>query len=280
MKEYNRIIHSSEVLQYTRKTARRVWCGGCGHGIALGALIRSIIQLGIPKEKIANVSGIGCIGRVAAYVDWDSIQTPHGRTIPVATGIKLARPDLNVIVFSGDGDIISIGGNHFIHAARRNINLTVIIASNYTYGMTGGQIAPTTPFGDISATTPYGSIEYPMDICEVAIACGATYVARSTTYHVNRLISYIKKGIQNKGFSVIEVISQCPTQYGKVNKKGNASAMLQYMKNNTVKFKESDRYQAFESQNSIVIGEFCSRERSELTDNYKKLIAKVRDAGI
>jgi 2-oxoglutarate ferredoxin oxidoreductase subunit beta len=277
MRKDNKIIKNSEVKKYIRKSARRVWCSGCGNGIVFGALIRAIIKMEIPRDKIASVSGIGCNGRAAAYFDWDSIQTPHGRPIPVATGIKLTRPDMHVVVFSGDGDLISIGGNHFIHAARRNIDLTVIVVNNFIYGMTGGQIAPTTHYGDISKTTPYGNLENHIDICSLAVASGATYVSRSTTYNVGQLISYIQKGIRNKGFSVIEVVSQCPTQYGKMNKKGNAPQMLKWIKENSTSLAKFKGDQRTESSKTIITGEFQFREQPELSEKYQKLIAKFRN---
>ena len=279
MRTANKSIHIKEIKQYMRKTARKVWCGGCGNGIVMGALIRAIIDLKIPHQKIAIVSGIGCSGRGSAYIDLDSIQTPHGRTIPVATGIKLTRPDMHVVIYSGDGDLAAIGGNHFIHAARRNIDITTILVNNFIFGMTGGQVTPTTPFGAIATTAPYGNIELPFDLCGLAAAAGATYVARGTTYHVNQLISHIEKAIKNKGFSFVEVISQCPTQYGKLDKIGTAAQMLLWIKENTANIGKAGSKTLKESEGKVIIGEFISRDRPELTESYIQLNQKVQKEG-
>ncbi len=265
-----------DIRAYMHKTARKVWCGGCGNGIAMGALIRALIHLEIAPDRVAFLSGIGCSGRAAAYIELDSMQTPHGRTIPVATGLKLTRPEMHVIVYSGDGDIAAIGGNHFIHAARRNIGMTVILVNNFIYGMTGGQVAPTTPHRGVATTAPYGNIEYPFDICNLAAAAGATYVARTTTYHVNQLTSYIEKGIQNKGFSLIEVISQCPTQFGKLNKMGSPAQMLLWMKENAINLKDAQNKAAAELEGKIITGEFVSRERPELSAQYRQMNEAVQ----
>ena len=279
MKSVSKAVPASEIRSYMRKTARRIWCPGCGNGIAMGAMIRAIIRLRIPRDKVAIVSGIGCSGRGSAYVDLDSMQAPHGRAITCATGIKLVRPDMHVIVFSGDGDIASIGGNHFIHGARRNIGMTVIMVNNRIYGMTGGQVAPTTPYGEIASTAPYGSIEPEIDVCALAKSAGATYVARGTTYHVNKLVSCIEKGIKNNGFSVIEVVSQCPTQYGKLNKIGTAGQMLLWIKEKSITVKNAAKKSSEELQGKIITGEFISRERPELTEEYHHLRERAQKKG-
>lgn len=269
-----------EIRKYVRKTARKVWCGGCGNGIAMGALTRALIDLEIPQDKIAFFTGIGCSGRGAAYIEYDSMQTPHGRPIPVATGLKLTRPEMEVIVYSGDGDLAAIGGNHFIHAARRNIGVTVVLVNNFIYGMTGGQVAPTTPFRGLATTAPYGNLEYPFDICTLAVAAGATYVARSTTYHVKQLASFIKKGIQNKGFSLIEAISQCPTQYGKLNNLGSPGQMLLWLKRNTLSLPKALGKTPQELEGRIVTGEFVDRERPELSAQYQQMLEAVKEEGL
>ncbi|MFC1863470.1 thiamine pyrophosphate-dependent enzyme [Thermodesulfobacteriota bacterium] len=276
MKSGNKRVPPGKIRDCMRKTARRIWCSGCGNGICMGALIRAIIRLQIPRDEVAIVSGIGCGGRGSAYVDFDSIQTPHGRAIPCATGIKLIRPNMHVIVFSGDGDITGIGGNHLIHAARRNIGITVIVVNNRIYGMTGGQVAPTTHYGDFASTAPYGHIESPFDICVLAIGAGATYVARSTTYHVNRLDSLIEKGLMNKGFSVIEVISQCPTYYGKLNRIGGPAEMLLWLKEKSVSIKNAEMKSPEDIEGKIIIGEFVSKERPELSEEYHRLNEMVQ----
>lgn len=269
-----------EIRNYVRQTARKVWCAGCGNGIAMGALTRALISLKIPRDKIAVFTGIGCSGRGAAYIEYDSMQTPHGRPIPVATGLKLTRPEMEVIVYSGDGDLAAIGGNHFIHAARRNIGITVVLVNNYIYGMTGGQVAPTTPHRGLATTAPYGNLEYPFDICTLAAAAGATYVARSTTYHVQQLAFFIKKGIQNKGFSLIEAISQCPTQYGKLNNLGSPGQMLLWLKRNTLSLQEASRKTPQQLEGRIIAGEFVDRERPELSAQYQRMLEAVKKEGL
>lgn len=189
------------------------WCAGCGNGIVLNAFVHAFVKTGIDREKTVIVSGIGCSGRITQYLNFNTIHTLHGRAIPLATGIKLFRPDLTVVVFMGDGDCLAIGGNHLIHAARRNINLTAIVINNMLYAMTGGQFSPTTPFKKKTKTTPYGNIESPLDLTKIALASGATFVAKYTVYHVKELINGIASALTHKGFSIIEVISTCPTQW-------------------------------------------------------------------
>ncbi len=195
-----------------------IWCPGCGNGIVLGAIIRAIDDLKWDRDKIVMISGIGCSSRITGYVDFCTMNTTHGRALPFATGIKMANPDLKVVVVMGDGDCSAIGGNHFIHAARRNIDLTAIIINNMIYGMTGGQYSPLTPTGRFGTTAPYGNIDQSFDLTSLAMAAGASYVARGTVYHVRQSISLMKKALDKKGFSVVEIISDCPISYGKMNK--------------------------------------------------------------
>ncbi len=190
-----------------------IWCSGCGIGTAVTCFISALLKLGLDLDKVAVVSGIGCTGRVAGYIKLDSFHTTHGRAIAFATGLKLANPELKVVIFSGDGDLIAIGGNHFIHAARRNIDMTVICVNNFNYGMTGGQVGPTTPVGARTATSPYGCFEHPFNIPYLAAASGAVYVARWTTLHVRRLERSISEALTKRGFSLVEVIAPCPTSY-------------------------------------------------------------------
>ncbi len=201
--------------EYIRKEALpTLFCPGCGNGIVQQAAIRAIDKLGI-RENTALVSGIGCSSWIPCYINMDVMHTIHGRALAFATGLKLAQPDKNVIVFTGDGDCLAIGGNHFIHAAGRNIDITVIMVNNYIYGMTGGQKSPTTPMNAVTKTSPFGSIDYPLDGCALANTLGASYVARWTTAHPIQLEKSIKEGIETKGFSYIEVLAQCPVQGGK-----------------------------------------------------------------
>lgn len=207
-----------------------IWCPGCGNGIVLGAIAKAVDKVGLSKDDTSVVSGIGCSSRSSGYLDFNTVHTAHGRALTFATGIKLAKPELNVIVCTGDGDATAIGGNHFIHAARRNINLTVVLFNNNIYGMTGGQYSPLTPTHSKATTAPFGTIERSFDVCELAKSAGATFVARGTTYHTQALVDVIAQGIQHDGFSLIEVITACPISYGRQNKKGDAPKMMQWQK--------------------------------------------------
>jgi 2-oxoglutarate ferredoxin oxidoreductase subunit beta len=260
-----------------RETVKRIWCPGCGNGIILGATVRAIHKAHVDPDRVAFLSGVGCAGRASNYMDFDAMHTLHGRTLPPAIGIKLARPDLKVIIFTGDGDAVAIGGNHFIHAARRNIDLTMVIANNMIYGMTGGQVAPTTEIGDLASTAPYGNIEPPFDICRLAESAGATYVARSTAYHAVQTIRFIERAILHKGFSVVEVMSQCPTQYGHLNRIGNAVEMLKWLKERAVPMERAREFSAEEMREKIVMGEFVNKERPEYSEEYARLIEKARN---
>ncbi len=201
--------------KYLRKKALPlIFCPGCGDGTVLNIFIRAVEELDILKD-LALVGGIGCSGWLPTYLQADVLHVLHGRAIPFATGLKLTDPHRKVVVFTGDGDGVGIGGNHFIHGARRNIDLTVIMVNNGIYGMTGGQVAPTTPLHGRTQTSPYGNLEFPFDVCDLARAAGATYVSRWTTAHPKQLLRAIKEGISHPGFSFIEVLSQCPTQAGK-----------------------------------------------------------------
>jgi len=204
-----------------------IWCKGCGDGIVLKALLRAIHRAGLPKDRVAMVSGIGCSSRLPGYVDCNTLHTTHGRPLAFATGLKLARPDLTVIVITGDGDGLAIGGNHLIHAARRNIDLTCLLFNNQIYGMTGGQVAPTTPEALFSTTTPYGNIEPAFDPCRLVQAAGGTFVARGTAYRTIPLEKLITEGIQHKGFTFIEILTTCPEIHGRRNKLGTPAEMLQ-----------------------------------------------------
>lgn len=215
-----------------------LFCPGCGNGIVQMAAIRAIDSLGI-KEDVACVSGIGCSSWIPCYLKLDVMHTMHGRAIACAEGLKLARPDKKIMVFTGDGDCLAIGGNHFIHAAKRNIDLTVIMVNNYIYGMTGGQKSPATPTGSVTKTSPFGAIDEPMDGCKMAIAMGASYVARWTTAHPLQLEKAIKEGLTHNGFSFIEVLTQCPVQAGKnVYGEKDPMAIMKMYKEKTYIYKE------------------------------------------
>ncbi len=239
-----------------------IWCPGCGLGLILNCFIRSLLKSKLDLDKVAVVSGIGCTGRAAGYVRLDSFHTTHGRAIPFATGLKLANPELKVVVFSGDGDLVAIGGNHLIHAARRNIDMTVVCVNNFIYGMTGGQLGPTTPVTARTTTTRLGNTEEPFNIPYLVAASGAVYVARWTTVQVRRLEKSITEALLKKGFSLVEVISPCPTYYGRMNKQATGLDIMKYYRDNSVIKPGIDLEDAKIKLNGrIVTGKFVDIER-------------------
>ncbi len=259
-----------------------IWCAGCGNGIIMrdvAVALQELIddpEVNLNRGKVVVVSGIGCSSRAAGYMDFDSIHTTHGRAIAFATGIKIAHPELEVIVLTGDGDCSAIGGNHLIHAARRNIGLTVVTFNNDIYGMTGGQYSPTTPTGDLGTTAPYGNIDRPFDIAQLAAGAGATFTARGSAYHVRETTELIRQGIMHKGFSLIDVYSVCPTYYGRKNHKGGAVEMLQWQKENMI---PAARYYAMseeEKQGKLLIGTLTHTNFPEYTAQYAKLIERAQ----
>ena len=254
-----------------------IWCAGCGCGIILNTFVGAVDELGLDVDKMVVVSGIGCMGRIAGYLYMDSFHTTHGRPIAVATGIKLANPELNVSVISGDGDLFAIGGNHFIHAARRNIDMTVICSNNFNYGMTGGQVGPTTPPKAYTTTTPYGNIEQPFNLVHLAATSGAVYVARWTAFHVRRLKESIKKALQKKGFKFIEVISPCPTLYGRYNRMGDPVQIMKWYKEVSEINHGIDPAKAEISSSRIVVGEFVDIEKPAYDELVRKLISDVQE---
>jgi len=253
-----------------------IWCPGCGIGTVVNSFAEAVKKSGIDMDKLAVVSGIGCTGRVAGYVKLDSIHTTHGRAIPVATGLKLANPDLKVVVVSGDGDLTAIGGNHFIHAARRNMDIIVICVNNFTYGMTGGQVTPTTPQMANASTTPYGNYEYPFSLPFLADACGATYVARWTSLHARNITKSIREAMSHKGFSFIEVISPCTTLYQRRNRLGDGLAALEYYKEDAAVEKDVDtRDVGIDFQDEIAMGRFVKRDKPTYLDAVNERYANV-----
>lgn len=256
-----------------------IWCPGCGHGIISQAAIRAIEQLGWNKDDVYAVSGIGCSARTPAYMDFNSIQTTHGRALTFATGMKMFRPEKKVILFLGDGDCASIGGNHLIHAARRNIDLTVIVMNNYIYGMTGGQCSPTTPHSCRTSTTTYGNIDRELKICDVAMAAGATYVARSTAYHAPQLPALIKQGIANKGFSLIEVISPCPTGFGARNHYRIATEMYDKLRDMSVPVEKAGSMSKDELKDKIITGVLKNEPEAEYIDKYEEMVRGIQASG-
>ena len=253
-----------------------IWCAGCGHGIVTGAALRAIEALQLDPDRVVVVSGIGCSSRVAGYLNFNTLHTTHGRALAFATGVKLANPELHVIVMSGDGDLAAIGGNHFIHACRRNIDITCICFNNYIYGMTSGQYSPTTPTGAYATTAPYGNVERPFDLCQLAAAAGASYVARGTTYHAPQLPGLIRKGLEKKGFAFIDVLSGCPTYYGRRNDLRTPVALLEWQRDNAVTVKDAESMTAEQLAGKYVIGELVNRDLPEYCTEYDRLAARVR----
>jgi 2-oxoglutarate/2-oxoacid ferredoxin oxidoreductase subunit beta len=244
-----------------------IWCPSCGIGTTLNCFTRALTDSGMDLDQIAVVSGIGCTGRVAGYLNLDSFHTTHGRAIPFATGLKLANPKLKVVVYSGDGDLTAIGGNHLMHAARRNMDLMVVCVNNFTYGMTGGQVAPTTPLGAKQTTMPFGNFEQPFNLPFLADACGAVYVARWTVFHVRQLAKAMLEGLKKRGFVFIEAISPCPTLYSRRNKRGDGIDELKYYKQNSlVKNGANTQEVGLTFDGKIVVGKFVDRERPTWLD--------------
>ncbi|GFK92459.1 2-oxoglutarate oxidoreductase subunit KorB [Fundidesulfovibrio magnetotacticus] len=251
-----------------------IWCPGCGHGIVLGGLLRAVDGLGIPKNDIVMVSGIGCSSRISGYVDFHTLHTLHGRALAFATGVKLSRPELKLIVPMGDGDALAIGGNHFIHAARRNIDITAIVMNNRIYGMTGGQFSPLTGPGLKATTAPGGTIDPMFDVAELARAAGATFVARTTTYHVREMSKILARAISHKGFSVVEIFSQCPTYFGRKNKEGGAVEMMRRYKEITVPVGSPDLQ---DNPELIERGVFVDRQMPEYCEEYDKIVRQAME---
>jgi 2-oxoglutarate ferredoxin oxidoreductase subunit beta len=254
-----------------------IWCPGCGNGIVLNCFTHALDELKMDMDKLVVVSGIGCIGRTAGYVNADSFHTTHGRALAFATGVKLANPNLEVIVISGDGDLFAIGGNHFIHAARRNIGVKVLCVNNLNYGMTGGQQGPTTPIDSITTTSPYGNIEHPFNLVHLGAASGATYVARWTTLHVRRLTMSIKKMLQKKGFSFVEVLSPCPEIFGRYNKMRSGLEMMSWFKKASVIDSFSEPSKAEITADKIVVGEFVDTEKLSYEKMLHEKISKINE---
>ena len=273
MERGTQLIH--EYLRHDKKFPH-VWCPGCGNGILLGSLIRAIHRSGYEKDEIVLVSGIGCSGRLPVYVDVNTLHTTHGRALTFATGVKLANPKLQVIVIMGDGDATAIGGNHFIHAARRNLNLTAIIVNNNTYGMTGGQYSPTTPYGARATTALFGNVEHAFSIAELAVTAGASLVARGTVYHAKQLDDLIELAMRKRGFGVVEVISHCPTQYGRKNKLGGPVEMLRAQKEAAVSVEKGLEMTEEELRGRFTVGVLVDRDLPIYIREYRKVREAAR----
>jgi 2-oxoglutarate ferredoxin oxidoreductase subunit beta len=253
-----------------------IWCSTCGIGTAVTSFAEALKKVDTPLEKICVVSGIGCSGRTAGYVRLDSFHSTHGRAIPFATGLKLSNPELKVVVFSGDGDLIGIGGNHFIHAARRNMDIVVLCINNFIYAMTGGQVAATTPLTANTSTSPYGNFEQPFNLPHLAASCGAVYVARWTALDVRRLAKSIGEALNKKGFSFIEIICPCSTLYARRNKLGDGLSLMKFYHDNCViKHGADTRELDIEFQKKIIVGKFIDRERPTFLQSYNHWLKQV-----
>lgn len=247
-----------------------IFCPGCGIGTVMNCFYRAFSELNLDQDRVVFVSGVGCSSRVPGYIRADSIHTTHGRALAVATGINLANPDLKVIVFTGDGDLGAIGGNHFINASRRNAEMTVFCINNNIYGMTGGQASTTTPYNALSSTTPYGNKEYPFDLAELAVTAGANFVARWTVRNVKEIIGSMKKALTKKGFSFVEIVSPCPTGFGRRNKMGDPKQMYEWLKIKTVRREKTKSWDIdpvdLNIEGQITVGEFVERNRPSLAE--------------
>ena len=273
---------SEKIWKYMRiDHLPHIWCPGCGNGTLTRDAVMAIDELindpenPLDREKVVIVSGIGCSSRAAGYVDFESIHTTHGRAIAFATGIKIANPELTVIVLTGDGDCSAIGGNHLIHACRRNLDLTVVCYNNNIYGMTGGQYSPTTALGDKATTAVYGVIDRPFDIAKLAAGAGASFTARGDTYHAKETTQIIKKAIQHKGFSFVDCYSVCPTYYGRKNKKGDAVQMLTWQKDHGVPVAAYEKMSDEQREGKYAYGVLTEYDYPEYTDLYQQIIDKA-----
>lgn len=277
MKEEDRLEERNPMENFLRMDRiPHIWCPGCGIGTVVTSFAEALRKSELDLNKVAVVSGIGCTGRVAGYVKFDSFHSTHGRAIPFATGLKLANPDLKVVVFSGDGDIVGIGGNHFIHAARRNMDIVVICVNNFNYAMTGGQVAPTTPIQANLSTAPYGNFEYPFSLPYLADACGATYVARWTALHLRRVTKSIQEALAKKGFSFIEVITPCVTLYARRNRLGDGLNLLKYYYENTeIQHGADTRTLDIDFQGKIIVGKFIDKDKPTFLECMNNHLQKV-----
>jgi 2-oxoglutarate ferredoxin oxidoreductase subunit beta len=271
--------HQNPVEEYLRPDRMpHIWCPGCGIGTSLNCFIRALMESGIPRDKVCIVSGIGCTGRVAGYLNLDSFHTTHGRAIPFATGLKLANPELKVVVISGDGDLVAIGGNHFIHAAQRNMDITVVCVNNFNYAMTGGQYGPTTPIKALTSTTPYGSYQTPFNLPKLAESAGAVYVARWTTFHVRQMKKSMTEALNKRGFSFVEIISPCPTLYGRKNQfRSGLETMKWFQKQSVYKDHPSTADINLGFRTYILVGKFVDMEKPTFQDAMDERYKQIRE---
>ncbi len=269
--------HDQGTYEYLRhhKKFPHLWCAGCGIGIVMGSILRSVERLELNQDDVAVISGIGCTGRMPVYMDFNTMHTTHGRALAFATGLKMARPEMEIIVVMGDGDALAIGGNHFIHAARRNIDLTAIVVNNNIYGMTGGQSSPTTPLESYSATAPYGHIEQPFPVCDLAVASGAAFVARGTVYHAIQLDKLIEKAMRKRGFAVVEAVSYCHTTFGRANNMRSPLLMMRMLRDNSISVQEAKKMGDELPADKIIRGVLHDEDKPEFTELYDQVIERA-----
>jgi 2-oxoglutarate ferredoxin oxidoreductase subunit beta len=269
--------HDQGTYEYLRHHKRfpHLWCAGCGIGIVMGSILRSVQKLELNQDDVAVISGIGCTGRMPVYMDFNTMHTTHGRALAFATGLKLARPEMEIVVVMGDGDALAIGGNHFIHAARRNIDLTAIVVNNNIYGMTGGQSSPTTPLDARSSTAPYGHVEPPFPVTDLAMAAGASFVARGTVYHVTELDRLIERAMNKRGFALVEAVSYCHTTFGRANDMRSPVEMMRRLKDNSLSQRAAAKEEGELAPGQIVRGVFRDEDRAEYTELYDKIIEEA-----
>lgn len=266
--------------KYFRNNLPHIWCSGCGNGIVMSAWARAMEELGLDKNNVIGVSGIGCSSRITGYLDLNTLHTAHGRALPFATGAKMAKPEMDVFIFSGDGDGAAIGGNHFIHACRRNMNMTMIVINNNIYGMTGGQFSPLTPLGKKATTAPYGSVDRSFNLCDLAIGAGATFVARGDIYHAKQLTDLIVAGHKHKGFSVIEVLAACPISYGRRNRIPKPADMMAFIKDHTVSKAAAAKLSPEDLKDKFVVGVLHEIDDVEYNEEYQRLCERVQGGAI
>lgn len=267
--------HATGIKYLKKDCLPLMWCQGCGHGIVLGNMLRAFEELDYKNNDTVVVTGIGCWGKADDYLITNALHTTHGRALAFATGIKAYNPKLNVVVLMGDGDGLTIGGNHFIHAARRNIDLTAIVVNNYNYGMTGGQVSATTPSDRRTSTTVYGNPERDIDVCALAEVAGANYVARGTVYHGWELKDLIKQGLNKKGFSLVEVVSPCPTHFGRNNNMKAAVKMLNWLKEKGVKKDKYNQLTDPQQDGYFLIGKLVDRDAADFNTRYEEIKTKA-----
>lgn len=267
-------------LRYLRQDKLpHLWCGGCSHGVVVGAVARALAGLGIAPEQTVVSTGIGCFGKADDYFATHALHGTHGRALAFASGVKAVKPELTVIALMGDGDAATIGGNHLIHAARRNMDITAIVSNNNNYGMTGGQCSATTPAGKRTTTSPYGSPEPDFDLCELVRGAGGGFVARSTPFHVKALERLIREALEYRGFSFVEVLSCCPTYYGRYNREGDAVAMLQAIKQRALAADKYAQLSPEERAAHIPVGLLYRQERVDFNTCYGTVRRKAQSGG-